>query len=135
MAGLTYYYFFSIILVLGGVYLLGILLYLRSKRYLSTTKYRPGTSEYARLRRLFGVRTLGVVGGVTLLLTLNLGYAIYKIARTHTQDTRFLLVFAPVVTTLLFVYMHSKLWNKMLSSSELARIDKSEQKKDDSWLV
>ena len=135
MAGYTYYYFSSIILVIGCVYTIALLAYLGSKRSLSASKYRPGTPEYGRLRKLTSRRTLLIVGAITLLPVVNLAYATQRVFNLHTRDANFLLIFAPISLILFFLVLYVKVIHNKIVSDIMKSPRNKAKKDDDSWLV
>jgi cytochrome c biogenesis factor len=103
MATETYYYFFSIIGMLGLIQYLVATIYLRAKRKtLSGRTLNPGSVGYENVKRLTSVRGLVIPILLGLGLAVNLAYSTVRVARIGTSDAYFILVFAPIATMLLF---------------------------------
>jgi hypothetical protein len=106
MAPETYYYFFSIISVLGTMLYLVNLVLLRVKgRTTFGLAYKPGTSEHERVVKLARDRNLTIVSILELVFISNLVNSIIRVVRLNTPDAYFILIFAPIFSILLFTIM------------------------------
>src|SRR3984885_8516336 len=104
MAPYTYYYFFSIILLLGVVDYLATITRARLKgKTLSGVEFKPGTAGYERMKKLTSARGLAVPLIIGALLCVNLAYSLSLVARLGTRDAHFVLFFAPVACILLMI--------------------------------
>jgi drug/metabolite transporter (DMT)-like permease len=104
MASATYYYLFSIILVITTLFYCVNLILLRiSGKTTFGVKYRPGTTEYGMVVKLASNRNITIVAVLSLLLVGNLVYSIIRLRHVNTSDSRFILIFAPFFTALLSV--------------------------------
>lgn len=102
MAGETYYFAFSIILLYVVALCVVNMLYLRVRG--KTTfglSFKPGTIEHKRVIRLADNRNITVAAVLTLAFLANLANSVNRILKLEHPDARFALVFVPALITLL----------------------------------
>jgi len=103
MAGESYYYLFSIIIVLTILFYLYMMGYYRLKnKTILGQKFKPGSPEYKRLKKLGGNYGLTITVCVALVFCINLAHAANKVIGLNTPDADFMLVFAPVFSGILY---------------------------------
>lgn len=103
MGAYTYYYFFSIILLLGVVlHIINMVHFIMKDRllFMGDLKFNPG--GYKKLKKIAGTYGLSIAVIVALLLAINLGYSVYILMQLDTPTARYVLIFAPIVSILLF---------------------------------
>jgi len=103
MAPETFYYFLSIFLVLIAVFHISHMIYFRArgKTFLGEV-FKPGKPGYKKINKLASASGLTIAIVLALLFVANLAYDISRVAHINTSDARFLLIFAPAVTILIF---------------------------------
>ncbi len=106
MAGETYYYFFSIISVLGTMlYLINLVLLRVNGKTTFGLAYKPGTSEHKRVVKLASDRNLSIVSILEVLFIANLVNSIIRVVHLKTPDAHFVIIFAPIFSVILFSVM------------------------------
>jgi len=104
MAGETYYYFFSLVLVLGiALYIINLVCLRISGRTTFGLTYKPGTPEYKRVVKLARTRNLVITAIILGVFIGNLINSIVRVTQLNTPDAHFVAVFAPISTVVLFV--------------------------------
>lgn len=104
MAGETYYFFLSIVLVLGVLFHITNMLYFRAQgRTIIGNKYKHDTVEYKRLRKLSSTGYLSGAYIAGLIFATNLGFDVLRLARLSDRNySHFILIFAPTASVALF---------------------------------
>jgi len=103
MAPDSFYYFFSIALVLIVILHIAHMIYFRSKhRTFLGEAFKPGTPEYKKVSKLSSTSGLTVAVSLALLFIANLTNSFIRILEIDTSDAHVLLVSAPIVTILFF---------------------------------
>src|SRR6266540_758184 len=121
MAPDTYYFFFSIILVLGVILHIANMVYFRVKgKTIVGNRYRPGTPEHATLKRYSSNRYLTIVLMLAMLLVANLALDVNRLLHLSNREyARGILIYAPVSCVLLAVLVlvsaYKKYGNNRLS--------------------
>jgi len=107
MAGETYYFFFSIILVLGVTWFIVNLIYLRAKgRAVFGPTYKSGTPERERLEKFASTRNLIISFLFAFVLAANLIYDVNRIMHLSNRDyAHGVLIYAPIASILFFILM------------------------------
>lgn len=96
MAGETYYYLFSLILVsVVALYIVNLARIRRSGRTTFGFGFSPGSVEYKRLQEFASKRKLVVAILLEAFLVIGVFDSVIKILRLNTADARFVLIFGP----------------------------------------
>ena len=104
MAGETYYYLFSTIVVAGSLFWTVHMIYFKRKhRTLLGRSYKVGTPERKKLDQYSSPLGITIAAIITLTFLANLVYSAARVARLGTADARFMLVFGPVFVVFIFV--------------------------------
>ena len=114
MAAETYYFFFSIILVVGALLYSASLIYFRAHgKTLIGNSYKPSTVEYRKLQNLSSAKQLVLAAVGVLIAIVNLAYDVNRIL--HLADSTYahgILLYAPisclVLVAILLVYARVK---------------------------
>ncbi len=139
MAPVTYYYFFSIISLLGISSWLINLIYMRLRnRTIFGRVYTVGTPVYKRVMKVASGSNVLITSVITLLALLNLVWSVVMVLRVNTSDARLLLVIAPIVSLIGWVFMMIKLprqYGIVGPEKEHGKVSRKHDKsKEDSWL-
>lgn len=119
MAGETYYFFLSILLVLGALLHITNIAYYKAKRKtVLGERYKSGTPEYEKLSKIVSNRNLVIALIATPFLVVNLAFSAHRVASLDTPDSHFLLIFAPIAS-ILFLIMMLFVVRNMLKSNKL----------------
>jgi len=123
MAGETYYFLFSLILVLG-ILLHGInLIYLRLRGKTTFGQaFKRGSPEYDRIIKLATNGKIAIVALILLVFIANFAYSVVRITRLDTPDANFLLVAAPIFA-LVFLAGMVIIGRKQVSNPRLQKHD------------
>jgi small-conductance mechanosensitive channel len=107
MASDTYYYFFSIILVLVMITHISNVTYFRIKnRTIIGNSYKPKSPEEQTLRRFSSISSLTVASVMLLIFIANLVFDVNHLIHLQNQSyARGLLVYAPIACLALFVLL------------------------------
>jgi len=104
MAKETYYFFFSLILVLLALFCVVNLIYLRLKG--KTTfglKLKRGSPEYNRVMKLATNNKIAAVVLMLLIFIANFTYTMVRITRLDREDAIFYWVATPIFVIIFFV--------------------------------
>jgi len=114
MANETYYFLFSIVLVLCGLFYLFNLLFFRvTNRTVIGNSYKPGTPPYARLRQLANSRNILLTAIVSLVFIVNLGYDVHRLLRLSDRNyAHGILIYGPIACVLLSAFTIGMTYNK-----------------------
>lgn len=107
MASETYYFFFSIILVIGAVFYTANLVFLRaSNMTLYGLKCKPGTPEHERIGKFASNRNIALSCIVALIFAANLVYDIQRLLHLSNRSyAHSILIYAPVSSVIFFTAM------------------------------
>lgn len=97
MAGESYYFMFSFILVLIAIFSLINLLLLRKGRTVFGVTLKPGTEEYKRAVKLASNRNIAIIVILTLAFIANLIYDVNRLRRLDEYSDGLLLFLAAFV--------------------------------------
>lgn len=132
MAPESYYFIFSILVVLVlGIYLANMVYYRAKGKNLMGRKFKPGTAEHQLMQKHSGNLGLAILGSATLLGVANLIFDIYRLLHLANQEyARFALVFTPVFVLLIAAAVFTKIYRQFGKGKN----KKSSHKDNDSWL-
>lgn len=107
MASETYYFFFSIILVIGAVFYILNLVYFRVlNKTLYGQEYKPGTPENMRVRKLASNRNIVTCCAIAFVFVANLAYDIHRLLRLSNRSyAHSILIYAPISCILFSIMM------------------------------
>ncbi len=138
MAPITYYYFFSIISLLGiGTWLVNLIYMKLRNRTIFGRVYTVGTPVYKRVMKVASGRNILIISAITLLVLINLVWSVVMVLKVNTSDAHLLLVIAPIVSLIGWVFMMIRLPKEYRIGPEKENEKtprKHDKSKDDSWL-
>lgn len=102
----TLYYFISIATVLAVILHIANMIFFRKRNrllFMGNLKFKP--QGYKKIKKVAGASGLSVASAVGLIFVANLILSIVVLFRVNTTTANYILIFAPIVSVLLFIWI------------------------------